>query len=56
MADGEQITNGLPFPATDSEINLANIYNSAESNFIPIQVLDYGQMNIIQLSLKEMPS
>jgi hypothetical protein len=43
MADVEQITNGITFPATDSEINLANIYDSAESNFIPIQVLDYGQ-------------
>ncbi len=41
MADGEQIADGLPFPATDSIINLANIYDSAESNLIPIQVLDY---------------
>ena len=43
MADGEQITNGLPFPAADSIIDLANVYSSAEYNFIPIQVLDYGQ-------------
>jgi len=42
MADGEQITNGLPFPAADSIINLANVYSSAESNLIPIQVLDYA--------------
>ena len=43
IADGEQIANGLPFPADDSIIDLANIYDSAESNFIPIQVLNYGQ-------------
>jgi alpha-tubulin suppressor-like RCC1 family protein len=42
MADGEQITNGLTFPATDSIIDLSNILNSAESNLIPIQVLDYA--------------
>lgn len=42
MADGEQITNGLPFPAADSIIDLANVYSSAESNLIPIQVLDYA--------------
>ena len=43
MADGQQIADGLPFPAADSIIDLANVYSSAESNFIPIQVLDYGQ-------------
>ena len=42
MADGEQITNGLLFPAADSIIDLANVYSSAESNLIPIQVLDYA--------------
>jgi hypothetical protein len=42
MADGEQITNGLPFPAANSIIDLANVYSSAESNLIPIQVLDYA--------------
>ncbi|MFL2835297.1 MAG: hypothetical protein ACJZ9L_03915 [Coraliomargaritaceae bacterium] len=42
MADGQQIADGQAFPATESAIDLANIYDSAESNLIPIQVLDYA--------------
>ena len=41
-ADGEQIANGLPFPSANSIINLEEISNYSEFNFIPIQVLDYA--------------
>ena len=42
VEDGQQIRSGAPFPSDSSSIDLAAIYNSAESNFIPANVLDFA--------------
>ena len=42
VEDGQQISSGAPFPSDSSSIDLAAIYNSAESNFIPANVLDFA--------------
>ena len=41
VADGVQIQSGEPFPDSESTLDLSNIYSSAVSNFIPIEVLNY---------------
>ena len=41
VADGVQIQSGASFPDSESIIDFRNIYSSAVSNFIPIEVLNY---------------
>ena len=42
LADGEQIQSGIPFPSEGSSLDLANIQTLIESNFIPLNVLDFA--------------